>query len=275
MCIKQNKAIGENVRRWRQSSQPWRWVEAHQGSWNHDDWLKLLAELRESEYWPMIPDEVGRVLEELKVCYWNLRRWKESEHPHWWVESRKGVWTHGEWNALIDLLRRSEYWPLLPAAVGQLLEELKVRYWNLRRWQEQGEARRWVEDHRGSWNHEDWLELLAELQQSRFWPMHPDALARVLEELKVQYWNLQRWHQSGEARLWVETRGRDWAHADWVELLAELQTSDYWPLHPGMVGNLLDEIKSEVQSSWELFDQNEPCWGNPEVADDFLFLRFP
>ena len=45
MCIKQSKVIGDNLRRWQQSNQPWRWVEAHQGSWDHDDWLKLLAEL--------------------------------------------------------------------------------------------------------------------------------------------------------------------------------------------------------------------------------------
>jgi len=275
MCIKHEKAIAENLRRWQQSSQAWRWVEAHQGSWNHEDWLKLLAELKSSEFWPMVPAEVGRVLEEMKICYGNLKRWKESGHPAWWVESRKGTWSHGDWNSLMDLLRRSEYWPLFPAAVGELMDELKGRYRNLCRWQESGEPLRIVEEHQGEWNHQDWLNLLAELQQSDFWPLTPEAVGRVLEELKVQYKNLQRWQASGEPRLWVETRGRMWSHADWTELLAQLQVSEYWPVSPAMVGTLLEQIKTAVQADWSLFDAAEPVWGTSELVEDFLLLRFP
>jgi hypothetical protein len=55
---------------------------------------------------------------------------------------------------------------------------------NLRRWKESGQARAWVEAHRGQWNHQDWLALLAELEHSPYWPMRPDAVGLTLEEAK-------------------------------------------------------------------------------------------
>jgi hypothetical protein len=59
----------ENLRRWRASGQPRSWVEAHKGQWNHQDWLGLLETLQQSPYWPMQPDDVGRVLEEVKSAW--------------------------------------------------------------------------------------------------------------------------------------------------------------------------------------------------------------
>jgi hypothetical protein len=56
----------ENLRRWRESGQARAWVEAHQGSWNHADWLALLEELKRSPFWPMNADAVGLLLEENK-----------------------------------------------------------------------------------------------------------------------------------------------------------------------------------------------------------------
>jgi hypothetical protein len=56
----------ENLRRWRESGQARLWVQRHQGSWNHDDWLALLVELKRSPFWPMNADSVGLVLEESK-----------------------------------------------------------------------------------------------------------------------------------------------------------------------------------------------------------------
>lgn len=56
----------DNLRRWRESGHPRSWVEAHKGQWNHQDWLGLLETLQHSPYWPMLPDEVGRVLEDVK-----------------------------------------------------------------------------------------------------------------------------------------------------------------------------------------------------------------
>jgi hypothetical protein len=56
----------ENLRRWRESGQPRAWFEAHQGQWSHQDWLDLLDALQRSSFWPLQPDDVGRVLEDLK-----------------------------------------------------------------------------------------------------------------------------------------------------------------------------------------------------------------
>jgi hypothetical protein len=55
------------LRRWRDAGQPRLWVQAHNGTWNHDDWLSLLEALQRSPFWPLEPDEVGRTLEEEKV----------------------------------------------------------------------------------------------------------------------------------------------------------------------------------------------------------------
>jgi hypothetical protein len=62
----------ENLRRWRQSSAP-AWVEARQGHWNHQDWLDLLDSLQRSGPWPMNPEDIGLVLEELKREYQSRR----------------------------------------------------------------------------------------------------------------------------------------------------------------------------------------------------------
>jgi hypothetical protein len=56
----------DNLRRWRESGQARAWVEAHQGRWNHNDWLALLDELKRSPFWPMRPDAVGLTLEEIQ-----------------------------------------------------------------------------------------------------------------------------------------------------------------------------------------------------------------
>jgi len=61
---------------------------------------------------------------------------------------------------------------------------------NLKRWRESGQARAWVEAHKGQWGHQEWLALLEELQRSPFWPMHPDQIGIVLEDLKREW--LQR-----------------------------------------------------------------------------------
>jgi len=61
---------------------------------------------------------------------------------------------------------------------------------NLRRWRESGQARAWVETRGGRWDHAGWLALLEELKRSPYWPMQPDAVGLVLEEVKHEW--LQR-----------------------------------------------------------------------------------
>jgi len=62
----------------------------------------------------------------------NIRRWRQSAAPAW-VEARRGQWNHQDWVDLLDSLRRSEYWPMNPDAIGLTLEELKREYQARRR----------------------------------------------------------------------------------------------------------------------------------------------
>jgi hypothetical protein len=66
MPIKSDPRLGENLRRWIASGQPRRWVESRLGHWDHADWLVLLGNLRHTEFWPMDPEAIGAVLEQLR-----------------------------------------------------------------------------------------------------------------------------------------------------------------------------------------------------------------
>lgn len=64
--IRRGTLEAENLTRWRESGQPSAWIEMHQGRWDHENWLLLLDTLKSSTFWPLDPDAVGRMLEELK-----------------------------------------------------------------------------------------------------------------------------------------------------------------------------------------------------------------
>ncbi len=79
----------QNLRRWEQSGYPRKWVDDHHGEWNHSDWLDLLEKLKYSNFWPMEPDEIGRVLEEQKASLFGARNktyhcvfdWQRNANP--------------------------------------------------------------------------------------------------------------------------------------------------------------------------------------------------
>jgi hypothetical protein len=242
-----------NLRRWHESGLPLRWIEARQGHWDHAAWEQLLAELRASPYWPLDPAAIGQALEEQRRHWYNLRRWQDSGWPRHWVETHGGAWNHGDWMALLEQLRSSEFWPLESAEVGRVLEELAMEWRNLRRWQESGDARQWVEDHEGQWGHTEWQQLVETLRQSGFWPMNLGAAGRLLEELKLAYWNLRRWRDSGLARRWVEANDGRWDHATRLTLLDALQKSDYWPLDTVALWKVLEQLRQQQQNlrRWE------------------------
>src|SRR5262249_55918797 len=129
-----------NLSRWIASGWPRRWVEARGGRWEAEDWLALLEALRLSPYWPLDTAAVGRTVEEYKRQLLTLRRWERSGQARAWVEARGGRWGHADWLALLDGLRQSEFWPLDPAGVGEVLAEIQKEWRNLRRWQESGQA---------------------------------------------------------------------------------------------------------------------------------------
>lgn len=232
-----------NLRRWQESGKPLRWIENHAGVWDHAAWLDLLATLEQSEYWPLDPDAVGALLEELRPPWRNLQRWRQSGLPQRWVESLQGCWNHADWLALVEDLRQSEFWPLELAAVDAMLEEFKQAHHNFLRWQVSGHAQRWVELRHGSWDHAAWLSMLGGLQQTEFWPLEPSAVGRVVEGVRQEWWNLRRWRDSGLARRWVEAHHGQWDHDAWLALLASLKSSGYWPVAPAALGGVLEEAR--------------------------------
>jgi hypothetical protein len=67
-----------NLERWKASKEPDAWVRQHLRGWNHSDWSKLLATLRNTEYWPMDEAAIGRHLEMLRD---NIRA-EPTSSPH-------------------------------------------------------------------------------------------------------------------------------------------------------------------------------------------------
>jgi hypothetical protein len=204
----------ENLIRWQLSEWPQKWVAEREGHWNHEDWMELLGAIAESEFWPMSPEGVGRLIEEearrLNLKSDNLKRWKTSGLPEQWVKDLNGEWDHEDWTDLLGELAESEFWPMTPESVGQVLEEIKgsiefspapafeegaqtgtgvedvaaLQAENLRRWLDSGQARAWVDGHKRDWNHDDWTGLLGSLAESEFWPMEPEEIGRALEEMR-------------------------------------------------------------------------------------------
>ena len=52
---------------------------------------------------------------------------------------------------------------------------------NLARWKASGEPGKWVRQHDLKWGHQDWLDLLASLRRSEFWPMDEASIGAALE----------------------------------------------------------------------------------------------
>jgi hypothetical protein len=189
MASRPDARLADNLRRWTASGQARVWVESRSGGWGEADWLVLLGNLRHTAFWPMDVRQVRAELERLareKRERENLRRWAASGRARQWVERHRGRWGQADWLALLEELRASEFWPVRPAALREALDELRAEWGNVCRWAESGHPRRWIEAHRGRWGHGDWLALLAELRQSAFWPMDPDAVGEVLRAMQAE-----------------------------------------------------------------------------------------
>jgi len=55
----------------------------------------------------------------------NLKRWKVSGQPEAWV-AKHPDWNHNDWLELLALLRKSQYWPMDEAAIGEHLEIVRM-----------------------------------------------------------------------------------------------------------------------------------------------------
>ena len=59
----------ENIKRFAKTSLAMNFVKAHNGAWNHTDWLNFLREIEEKGYFPIDTDRVGLILEEKKKAF--------------------------------------------------------------------------------------------------------------------------------------------------------------------------------------------------------------
>ena len=61
----------ENIKRFAKTSLAMNFVKAHNGSWNHTDWLNFLREVEEKGYFPIDTDRVGLILEDKKKAFFS------------------------------------------------------------------------------------------------------------------------------------------------------------------------------------------------------------
>ncbi|MBO5201209.1 MAG: hypothetical protein J6C30_00590 [Lentisphaeria bacterium] len=59
----------DNLKKLSRSKLPMLFVKKHEGSWNHQDWLDFLADIKARGYDPINTDYVGLILEEKKAQY--------------------------------------------------------------------------------------------------------------------------------------------------------------------------------------------------------------
>lgn len=60
--------------------------------------------------------------------------------------------------------------------------------------------------------------------------------------------NFVRWKGTGGAMDWVASKGGAWNHQDWLQLLEGLRRSEFWPMREVDVGELLNELRNDLQS---------------------------
>src|SRR5262245_55834961 len=176
-----------------------------------------------------------------------LQHW-EREQARRWVEARRGHWDHTQWLKLIGELRRAGWVDLDPDTVGRILEREKVRYENLRRWREGGEAWRWVEARRGTWSHHEFMTLLAGLN---CWlgPIDAAALGELLNDFARLHHRLGLWVERGTARRWVAERRGEWGHGDWLAFLDQVEEEGFGDVPAPLVGLTLEGAKRDY---WNL-----------------------
>ena len=61
----------ENIKRVAKTALAMNFVKAHNGSWNHADWLNFLREIEEKGYFPIDTDRVGLILEDKKKAFFS------------------------------------------------------------------------------------------------------------------------------------------------------------------------------------------------------------
>ena len=63
----------ENIKRFAKTPIAMNFVKAHNGAWNHTDWLEFLSDLKKRGYYPIDADRVGLILEDKKKAFFNAK----------------------------------------------------------------------------------------------------------------------------------------------------------------------------------------------------------
>ena len=61
----------ENIKRFAKTALATNFVKAHNGSWNHTDWLNFLRDIEAKGYFPIDTDRVGLILEDKKKVFFS------------------------------------------------------------------------------------------------------------------------------------------------------------------------------------------------------------
>lgn len=59
----------ENIKRFAKTSLAMNFVKAHNGAWNHEDWLAFISDVKAKGYFPIDWDRVGLILEDKKKAF--------------------------------------------------------------------------------------------------------------------------------------------------------------------------------------------------------------
>ena len=59
----------ENIKRFAKTSLAMNFVKAHNGAWNHEDWLSFISDVKAKGYYPIDWDRVGLILEDKKKAF--------------------------------------------------------------------------------------------------------------------------------------------------------------------------------------------------------------
>ena len=59
----------ENIKRFAKTALAMNFVKAHNGAWNHEDWLAFISDVKAKGYYPIDWDRVGLILEDKKKAF--------------------------------------------------------------------------------------------------------------------------------------------------------------------------------------------------------------
>jgi uncharacterized protein (DUF433 family) len=101
------------------------------------------------------------------------------------VKKKQGRWDHSDWLAFLAEVRRTVSGTTSDGEVGLELEAARYEFWEA-----YNDLRsKFQKQKRGSWNHSDWLEFLADVRKAGYGFLTDTEAGADLERDKTHYWN--------------------------------------------------------------------------------------